>query len=173
MFFVVPPAQLTPLMIARSFGDEVWRLSVTEVLFSAGSVTGGIIISFWGGFKNRMRTVALGFFMFGIFTMLIGLMDSFILFLVIICVTGLSMPAVTAPAMAMLQEQVSADMQGRVFSLVQIVMTAIMPLGMVVFGPIADNVRIEYLMIITGVILAALSIATLFNKHFRRGLISS
>ncbi len=150
----------------------MWRLSLTEVLFSAGSVAGGVIVSIWGGFKNRTRTIALGFFLFGIGTILIGSMGTFVAFLVVNCVTGLFMPLVTTPAMALLQEQVDSNMQGRVFSLVQIVMTAIMPLGMVIFGPIADVVQVQYLMILSGIIVMALSIATMFNKHFRHGLIT-
>ena len=47
LFFIliVPAAQLTPLMVSRTFGDEYWRLSATEIAFSVGGVVGGIVIS--------------------------------------------------------------------------------------------------------------------------------
>jgi len=39
-----------------------------------------------------------------------------------------------------------------------------MPLGMVVFGPLADAIRIEYMMIATGLILAVLAVYIFSNK---------
>ncbi len=172
MFFVVPAAQLTPLMVTRTFGAEVWRLSLTEVMFSLGSVLGGVLITLWGGFKNRTRTIALSFLIFGVMTMLLGIVPGFVAFQVLMVLAGTSMPLTTTPAMAMLQEQVDVNMQGRVFSLVQIVMTAIMPLGMAFFGPLADKVRIETLFVVTGIIMALLSVGVATNKHFKRGVIA-
>ncbi len=172
MFFVVPAAQLTPLMVSRTYGNEVWRLSLTEVMFSVGSVTGGIIITAWGGFKNRMRTVALAYISFGVLSALMGIPPGFVAFQILMVLCGTTMPMMTTPSMAMLQEQVDINMQGRVFSLVQIVMTAMMPLGMVIFGPLADKVNIEYLFIFCGIITAVLGIFIIFNKHFQHGLIT-
>ncbi|MEA5002286.1 MAG: MFS transporter [Christensenella sp.] len=171
-FLIVPAAQLTPLMVSRTFGDEYWRLSATEIAFSAGSVIGGIIISIWGGFKNRMRTIALCCILFGTFTMFVGIVPGFVAFLIMILLTGSSVPFFTTPSMVLLQEQVDPNMQGRVFSLTQIVMTAMMPLGMAFFGPLADQIRIEILMIITGICGALVGVLMLFNKHFKHGLIT-
>ncbi len=174
LFFIliVPAAQLTPLMVSRTFGDEYWRLSATEIIFSAGGVVGGIIISVWGGFKNRMHSIALCCILFGIFTALVGIVPGFIAFLVLMFLTGSTVPLFTTPSMVLLQEQVDPNMQGRVFSLTQIVMTAMMPIGMAFFGPLADQVRIEALMVITGICGAAVGILVFFNKHFKHGLIT-
>jgi DHA3 family macrolide efflux protein-like MFS transporter len=46
---------------------------------------------------------------------------------------------------------------GRVFSLVQIIGTAVMPLGMVFFGPISDVVNVGLLLIITGILIVIIS----------------
>lgn len=171
-FLIVPAAQLTPLMVSRSFGDEYWRLSLMESIFSVGGVLGGIVISAWGGFKNRMHTIALCCILFGILTMLVGIVPGFVAFLVVMFFTGSTVPLFTTPSMVILQEQVDPNMQGRVFSLTQIIMTAMMPLGMVFFGPLADQMRIETLMIITGICGAIAGVLVFFNKHFKRGLIT-
>ncbi|MEG1656396.1 MAG: MFS transporter [Christensenellaceae bacterium] len=171
-FMVVPAAQLTPLMVTRVFGAEVWRLSLVEVMFSIGSVVGGIAISAWGGFANRTRTIALACVCFGVLTALLGFMTGFIGFLIVTCITGLSMPLFSTPAMVLLQEQVPQDMQGRIFGLMQIVMTTALPVGMLFFGPLADVVKIQYLFIITGIVMALLGIAVFRNKHFKHGLIT-
>lgn len=56
IFFVMmaPAAFLTPLQVARSFGDDVWRLTAIEIAFSVGMMAGGGIIAAWGGFSNRV-----------------------------------------------------------------------------------------------------------------------
>ena len=57
-------------------------------------------------------------------------------------------------------------MQGRVFSLVQIVASGAMPLGMVVFGPLADWLgRIQYLLMITGALILLMSVALLTRRN--------
>ena len=38
---IVAPSYLTPLMVVRTFGDEVWKLTVNELAFSVGMVLGG------------------------------------------------------------------------------------------------------------------------------------
>ncbi len=171
-FLIVPAAQLTPLMAARSFGDEYWRLSVMESTFAAGGVLGGIAISVWGGFKNRMHTIGLCCILFGTLTMLVGIVPGFVAFLVLMFLTGSTIPLFSTPSMVLLQEQVDPNMQGRVFSLTQIIMTAMMPIGMSFFGPLADHVRIETLMVITGICGAVAGVLVFFNKHFKRGLIT-
>lgn len=171
-FLIVPAAQLTPLMAARSFGNEFWRLSVMESIFAAGGVLGGIAISMWGGFKNRMHTIGLCCILFGTLTMFIGIIPGFAAFLVLMFLTGSTVPLFTTPSMVLLQEQVDPNMQGRVFSLTQITMTAMMPIGMSFFGPLADQVRIETLMVITGICGAIAGVLVFFNKHFKRGLIT-
>lgn len=171
-FLIVPASQLTPLMVSRTFGDEYWRLSTMEITFSAGGVLGGIVISAWGGFKNRMHTIALCCILFGTLTMLVGIIPGFVAFLILMFLTGSTVPLFTTPSMVLLQEQVDPNMQGRVFSLTQIVMTAMVPIGMVFFGPIADTIRIETLMVITGICGAVVGVLVFFNKHFKRGLIT-
>ncbi len=47
---MTPVAFLTPLLVARSFGEEVWRLTANEVTFFAGSILGGRFMTAWGGF---------------------------------------------------------------------------------------------------------------------------
>ena len=45
MFLITPAAMLTPLMTARSFGDDVWRLTANEVIWSLGALIGGILMA--------------------------------------------------------------------------------------------------------------------------------
>ena len=66
----------------------------------------------------------------------------------------------------MIQEKVQPDMQGRVFSLSQIIMTSIMPIGMAIFGPLADVVPIQWLMIGSGFALLIMTLLVFKWKSF-------
>lgn len=165
MFLIAPAALLTPLLITRTFGGEVWQLTANEMLFGGGAVLGGIIISAWGGFRNRMHTLVLADVMFGLLTAALGLAGVFWVYLAIIFVTGIFMPFFNSPSTVLLQEKVPQDVQGRVFSLVGIVFSASIPVGMVVFGPIADLVRVELLLIVTGVLITLMALFMLKDKQ--------
>ncbi len=55
--------------------------------------------------------------------------------------------------MTMLQEHVAPQMLGRVLSLPIIIYTGFIPLGMMIFGPMADVMSINNLIIVAGIIL--------------------
>ncbi|GAA0727803.1 MFS transporter [Clostridium malenominatum] len=163
---IVPAAFLNVLMVTRTFGNEYWRLTANEMSFFAGSMVGGIIMATWGGFKNRVITIAVGCCAFGALTVAVGIAKVFYVYIAIMVLTGMTIPLFNSPSMVLLQEKVETDMQGRVFSFVQIVSSGLMPLGMIVFGPLADIIKIERLMIITGLLLIVLGISIFYNKSF-------
>ena len=107
--------RLTPLQVARSFGDQVWRLTAIEIAFSGGMVLGGVLIAAWGGFKNRAYTMTAAAFAISICTVALGVVPVFWLYLLFMALTGLAIPVFSTPAMVMLQEKVEEDMMGRVF----------------------------------------------------------
>ena len=43
------------VLAVRSFGAEPWYLTVNEMVFFIGNILGGILISSWGGFKDKKR----------------------------------------------------------------------------------------------------------------------
>ena len=74
--FLGPMAFLTPFQVARSFGEEVWRLSAIEVGFSFGMVVGGALMASWGGFSNRIHNMVLANFINGVCALALGLAAS-------------------------------------------------------------------------------------------------
>lgn len=164
LFFVTPAAFLTPLQVTRSFGEDVWRLTAVEIIFSVGMIIGGIIMTAWGGFKNRTYTMTLSSFAVGILTVLLGIVPEFWVYIGIMGLFGLVMPIFNTPSTVLLQEKVEGNYLGRVFGVYGMVSSSMMPLGMLVFGPLADIIRIEWLLIITGIIMFALSFFLLINK---------
>ena len=167
MVFAAPAAMLTPLHVARKFGDDIWRLTAIEVAFSAGMIAGGILIGLWGGFKNRIFTIAFSCFLFGLATMGLGLMPTFWAYVGIMAVAGISMPLYNTPTMVLFQSTVEPAFMGRVLSVFNMVASAIMPMAMLLFGPISDIVNIDILLIITGVLTVLLCIPFLSSKVLR------
>jgi DHA3 family macrolide efflux protein-like MFS transporter len=150
-FLISPAAFLTPLLITRSYGVEVWRLTANEILYGGGAIIGGFVMAIWGGFKNRMLTIALSCAAYGISAVLLGVASNFFFYLTVMFFTGIFSPIFNAAETVLIQESVDNDMQGRVFSIIDIIILAVMPIGMLIFGPIADLIKVEYIMIATGI----------------------
>ncbi len=164
MFLAAPAAFLTPLQVTRSFGANEWFLSAIEVAFSIGMMIGGIIMASWGGFKNKTYTMTISAFAFGICTVLLGVVPVFWIYLIVMGITGVSMPIFNTPSTVLLQEKVEGDYLGRVFGVLTMISTSMMPLGMIIFGPIADLIAIEWLLIGTGIALFILGFFLLGSK---------
>lgn len=168
LFLVTPAAFLTPLQVARTFGSDVWRLTAIEVAFSVGMLLGGGIISIWGGLKNRMLTMILSAFIMALCTIALGVSGIFWLYLVIMGIFGVAMPFFNTPATVFIQEHVEENFLGRIFSVNTMLFTSIMPLGMLIFGPVVEIVRIEWILLITGVLMLIQTIVILGNKKLIR-----
>ncbi|HAP42983.1 MAG: MFS transporter [Spirochaetes bacterium GWD1_61_31] len=165
LFLVTPAAFLTPLQVARNFGAEVWHLSAIEIAFSGGMMLGGGLIALWGGFRNRMRTMAASNLVMAGCTVALGLIPSFWPYTACMVVFGIAMPFFNTPSAVMLQEHVEESYLGRVFSVLTMLSTSLMPLGMLVFGPLAELVRIEWLLLGTGGLMLALAAGATLNRR--------
>jgi MFS transporter, DHA3 family, macrolide efflux protein len=165
-FFILaaPVAFLTPLQVTRTFGSDVWRLTAIEITFSGGMMAGGIIMASWGGLKNRVHTMILANIVIGISTFALGVIPIFWLYLVFMALVGVSMPVFNTPSTVLLQQKVEPDFLGRVFGVLGMISSIMMPLGMLVFGPIADIIKIEWLLIGTGLLIIVLSLFMIKNK---------
>ncbi len=155
-FLISPAAFLTPLLITRTYGEEVWRLTANEILYSGGSILGGFLMAAWGGFNNRMLTIALACAAYGVSAVLLGISTNFIFYLSVMFFTGIFSPVFYAAETVLIQETVDNDIQGRVFSIIDIIILAVMPIGMLIFGPVADLIKVEYIMIATGIFMILL-----------------
>jgi DHA3 family macrolide efflux protein-like MFS transporter len=167
MLLATPSALLTPLQVTRDFGNEVWHLTAIEITFSIGMMLGGLLIGVWGGFKNRIYTMTFAFLLYGIGVLGLGLATNFWFYLAIMAMIGITMPIFNTPLMVLLQTNVDPAYMGRVFSVITMVSGVMMPLGMLVFGPVADIVAIDVLLIGTGIALVLLAVPFGTNKALR------
>ena len=166
LFFILsgPVAFLTPLQVTRSFGDDVWRLTAIEITFSVGMMLGGVFMAVCGGFKNRVHTIALSSFLMSACTIALGIIPIFWIYLGVMALFGAAMPAMHTPFTVLLQEKVEGDYLGRVFGVLGMISSSMMPLGMLFFGPLADAIEIEKILLGTGILMVLLCFYLIANK---------
>jgi DHA3 family macrolide efflux protein-like MFS transporter len=166
VFFILiaPAAFLTPLQVARSFGSDVWRLTAVEITFSAGMILGGVLMASWGGFNNKIHSMVLSNLAIGLCTFALGIVPLFGLYLFFMGLIGIVIPVFNIPFTVLLQQKIEADFLGRVFGVFGMISSSMMPLGMLVFGPVSDIIKIEWLLIGSGILLFAQSFFMLGSK---------
>lgn len=161
---VSPVAFLTPLQVTRNYGDAVWRLTAIEVTFSGGMMLGGLVMASWGGLRNRVHSMVLANFIIGASTTALGFAMPFWVYCGLMVVIGMSMPLFNVPSNFILHQQVEDSYRGRVFGVLGMIWSSMMPLGSLAFGPMADVMPIEWLLIGTGLLMCVQSMVMLSSK---------
>lgn len=166
-FLCVPGGFLAGLLVRRVYGDTYWYLTAVELVGFAGMLLGGILMSTWGGFKDRIKTLFISLAAFGIFAAFMGLTVHFPLYLILMLFYGIAMTMVQTSITTLLQEKTIVSMQGRVFGLLGSMYSGFLPFGMAVFGPLADIVPLQWVIIASGVVLAGIA-ACIYLFHLVR-----
>lgn len=167
IFFTVPSGFLSVLLIRRTFGDSYFYLTVNEMVGFSGMVLGGLLLGAWGGFKSRRKTLAFGMTIYGLFSCFLSVTSQFWLFAGLMFFVSFAIPFVQSAVTTELQETVPPDKQGRVFGLFGMIYNTCMPLGMAVFGPLADFLEIQWLIAPCGIILICLGILSVSKSALR------
>jgi DHA3 family macrolide efflux protein-like MFS transporter len=163
---ISPLAFMTPLQVTRNFGPDLWRLSAIEIAFAGGMMLGGVLVGLWC-FRNKIYAIGVSSVVTGIITILFGVWTDFIPYLVCMAVGGITVPYFNASSMTLLQEKVAPDYLGRVLSVFTMLGSLAMPFGMFFFGPLADTIDINYIMIGTGAVMVFLGTLYFASKTLR------
>jgi DHA3 family macrolide efflux protein-like MFS transporter len=132
-------AVLAPMILARTGGDEI-ALGVVRTLMGLGGITGGVMISLWGGARRKTRTYLVStLFSFLICDFLMAISRSTAGWSLAGFLAELSIPFIVSPYFALWQELVPPDVQGRVFSTREAVQVLSQPFGYLLGGLLADR----------------------------------
>ena len=154
----VPAGFMAALLVSRVYGDVYWYLTAVELVGFAGMALGGVLMGVWGGFKSRIKTFALGLFVLSLMTMGMGVSPYFILYLVLMFVYSIALTMIQTATTTIIQEKADGSMQGRVFGLLGAMYSGFLPVGMAIFGPLADVMPLQWIIVGSGIALAGVTI---------------
>ena len=154
----VPAGFMAALLVSRVYGDVYWYLTAVELVGFAGMALGGVLMGVWGGFKSRIKTFALGLFVLSLMTIGMGVSPYFILYLVLMFVYSIALTMIQTATTTIIQEKADSSMQGRVFGLMGAMYSGFLPVGMAIFGPLADVMPLQWIIVGSGIALAGVTI---------------
>jgi DHA3 family macrolide efflux protein-like MFS transporter len=175
-FLLSPSGSLLPLLILKEFQGGAPQLAVVESVFGVGMILGGLILGAWGGFKRRIYTSFMGIIGLGVGVILTGLAPANMFWLLLVAnfIIGVTQVFANGPIGAIFQSTIDADFQGRVFSMINAGATAMMPISLLIAGPLSDWLGVRVWYIVGGAIVILVTIVAWFipaimnieeNKH--------
>ena len=154
----VPAGFMAALLVSRVYGDVYWYLTALELVGFAGMALGGVLMGVWGGFKSRIKTFALGLFVLSLMTIGMGVSPYFILYLVLMFVYSIALTMIQTATTTIIQEKADSSMQGRVFGLMGAMYSGFLPVGMAIFGPLADVMPLQWIIVGSGIALVLVTV---------------
>ena len=163
-FLLSPVSALTPLVVTDVFHKGAAELGWLRAVFGAGTIIAGVILSAWGGFRRRIVTSLGGVIGVGLGVVLFGLApaDRFFLLLIASFLQGSAVVFANGPLQAIFQSSIAPDVQGRVFSLIGAGAAAMMPLSLLIAGPVADWLGVRFWYTLGGAICILVTVAASF-----------
>ncbi len=155
-----PAFSLLPLLVIDHFQGGAGEYAAMEALAGIGMLAGGLFLGVWGGSRRKMATMLASCLALSIGVTALGLvpMDLILAAYAIAAAIGITLALLNGSFMAMLQAKVPFDKQGRVFALISAGVTAMMPAGLLMAGPLADLLGVRAWYLIAGVPMALLTV---------------
>lgn len=161
---LTPAFSLIPILVIKHFGGEALQLAWLESAAGIGIIVGGLVLSVWGGFQGRIKTTLLGLIIIGVGCLFIGFLppSAYPIAIVATLSVGFGIAMTDGPLLAVMQDVVTPEMQGRVFTLFGSLVKAMTPLGLIIAGPVADIFGVQTWFIIGGIVTGFLGIVGFF-----------
>jgi len=163
-FLINPAFSLLPLVVTEHFGKGAYELGFINSAYGIGVIVGGLVLSAWGGLKNRILTSLVALTISGSAVLAIGVAPSNMFLLAVsgMALFGFLNPMVNGPLFAVMQAKVKPEIQGRVFSLLTAGAGLASPLGLAIAGPLAEATHNQLWFIIGGVLTILVGFVSLF-----------
>ncbi|RRD40930.1 MFS transporter [Leptotrichia sp. OH3620_COT-345] len=163
---ITPVAFLYPLMIKRIFGNDLWKITLSEIVWSLGMIIGGFIVSCMKNVKNKIKLFLAIYFILGIDFFFLSTTTEFNVLLIILFLGGIFIIIGDTIETTFIQENTDSEMMGRVFSMIHFIRVFVYPFSILFFGPLSDKVKIEHLICGTSILLMILPVIKFFDKSF-------
>ncbi len=169
VLLLMPSFTLVPLLIKTHFGGGAPEVAMFEGLAGIGMILGGIAAALFVP-RRAMRRAIAALIVANLALVLTGLAPGHIVWLGVIfwAIASVAIIVGNAPLTAILQAVVPNHLQGRVFSLLSMVMGVGAPIGLAVATPVGEAIGVRWLFVAAGLLGALLCIAGLFVRPLMR-----
>ncbi len=161
MIFYLPLASFYPLMTSSYFGADAWHGSVVEILYAAGMMVSAALFGSVIQVKRHLLLSYLGLFGAGIISAVCGLLPpqmwAWSIFAVACGVLGAFGNVHSIPLVAYMQQTIEPEKMGRAFSLIALLSSLTMPVGLLVGSPLAEILGVHMWFLIAGLGIAIVS----------------
>lgn len=167
----MPVGSMYPLMTVNYFHGTVAQAGIVEVIWSVGMLVGGAFIGMANSWNDRIKPMFLGFIAVGVFIAASAILPitnvGFWIFVGLNALAGFSAPFINTMMMAMIQESFAPESLGRVMGVLNSVISIAGPVGLVLAGPLGDQIGVQNLFLIGGIGAILGGLMLIFIKNAR------
>lgn len=175
MFFYAPLSSFYPLMTSDYFDLSAMYGSAVELSFAIGMIVSSLLFSSVLKVERKIRVSFIGLLGMGIASVICGVIPPVYIgwfFFAASCMClGVAENVHTIPLTAYIQETVAPKKMGRAFSVLTLISSVPMPVGLLFSSPIAEKVGVNVWFFISGLCILTLTTLVLIRyaaKHRRQ-----
>ena len=171
MFFYAPLSAFYPLMTSDYFNLSAMYGSAVELSFAAGMMAASLLFSGVWKAERKLRVSFMGLLGMGAASVLCGAIPpvfaGWFFFASACAVLGAAGNVHLIPLTAYMQETVEPEKMGRAFSVLPLISSVTMPVGLLFSSPIAEKVGVNIWFLISGLSMTALTTAVIIHYVIR------
>ena len=161
MFFYAPLSSFYPLMTSDYFQLSAMYGSAVELSFAIGMMVSSLLFSSVLKINRKIRVSFIGLLGMGIMSLICGIIPpvpvGWFFFAGSCIFLGAFGNVHTIPLTAYMQETISPDKMGRAFSVLTLISSVTMPVGLLFSSPIAERVGVNVWFFISGLCMIVLT----------------
>lgn len=158
LFWSVPAGYLSGLYVSREYGADYWCLTSVELAGFGGMALGGVLMTKWPEREQTNYTLIIGLSVYGLMSIAMAVSRRFSVYLLWMMIYGVAMTMIQVTITTHLQRTAKPEMHGRIFGLMSSLYASCYPIGMAVFGVMADRMSLKWIMIVSGVALVMMAV---------------
>lgn len=173
MFFYGPLSSFYPLMTSDYFKLSAMYGSAVELSFAVGMMVSSLLFTSVLKVERKIRTSFIGLLGMGITSAVCGLIPPVYIgwfFFAFTCAClGATGNIHMIPLTAYIQETVAPEKMGRAFSVLTLISSVTMPIGLVISSPLAEKAGVSAWFLISGVFIVVITMGTLLCYRMKYG----
>lgn len=168
-FIYFPIGSMYPLITMTYFGGSIEDSSHVEIIFSAGTLLGGVLLGWAGNRLHKIGAIASSIGVYGVGVLLIGLLppEGLPIFAALSGILGLTLPFFYGLQTAIFQSKIPNEYLGRVFSLAQSASLITAMSGLMFGGILSEWIGVQYCYAICGALSICLAMSILLMPSVR------